>query len=553
MMYSQREHGKGGASKWIRLALSILVALSLSACGGGGSSTPAAPQTAPVTTTSGSTGSTTTTVKMATGTYLPGSSLYPRIIRIEHGPAADNGDLIASTNGRIFESTDQGKTFTYLDTVPAISGSTEYCCGTLFEMPQTVGSLQAGTLLFAATYYVGVSRAIEVYTSTDEGMSWTYSSTPVSGGNSTHGLWEPEFSVADDGALVMFWSDETDPCCSQKIAQIRTFTGTQWVNEQNTVASNVFADRPGMAVVTKLPSGTYFMSYELCGPAACTVFYRTSPDGWNYGSPSNTGTKVATVSGEYFEHAPTNAWSPSVISSNGALILVGQVLYDSSGAVSSQNGKVLFETSNPNGAGPWYAISAPVQVPTAYNNYCPNYSSALLPSPHGNSILELASDYNSQSQCVTYFGAENSNELPSTGATYQLVNSQAGMCLDDAADSTNNGTAAEVATCSGLSGQQWVTQAAAGGYFTVQNVYSDLCLDNTGGSTVAGSKVTLADCDGSTGESWRFLDMGNEVYTLVGQASGGLVLDDPGGSTTSGTQQQMSADDGLPRQQWTLK
>lgn len=41
------------------------------------------------------------------------------------------------------------------------------------------------------------------------------------------------------------------------------------------------------------------MSYELCGPAACTVFPRTSTDGWNFGTASNMGAKVTTTSGQW--------------------------------------------------------------------------------------------------------------------------------------------------------------------------------------------------------------------------------------------------------------
>ena len=154
--------------------------------------------------------------------------------------------------------------------------------GTLFEMPQTLGVLAAGTLLYANTYFVGSQKAIEIYISTDAGSTWSYLRTPIITSNSS-GLWEPEFEIASDGALVMFWSDETDSCYSQKLAQMRTYDGTSWQNRQNTVASPIQADRPGMAVVTKLPGGTYFMTYEDCGPAACTVYYRISTAGWNWG------------------------------------------------------------------------------------------------------------------------------------------------------------------------------------------------------------------------------------------------------------------------------
>jgi len=342
----------------------------------------------------------------ATGTYLQNSTLYPRLVRLSHGAKEVDGQVVASTNGNIFLSKDNGKSFTFLDTVPTQAGSTERCCATLYEVPETVGTLKAGTLLFAGSYFSGQTPAIEVYTSTDQGRTWTYSSMPVIGGDNNHGLWEPEFTIADDGALVMFWSDETDGCCSQKLAQIRTYNGTGWQDRINTVASLVQGDRPGMARVSKLPSGTFFMSYELCGPAACTVFSRTSQDGWNFGTASDTGTKVQTTTGQFFEHAPSNTWGPSVLSGDGALLLVGQVLFEYDGAVSPKNGKLLFVDLSGTGSGPWYTIPAPVKVPTAYNNYCPNYSSALLPSKNGSKLLEFASDYNSSRQCVSYFATE---------------------------------------------------------------------------------------------------------------------------------------------------
>lgn len=181
----------------------------------------------------------------ATGTVLPGSTLYPRVIRVAHGSANAMGRLIASTNGVIFNSTNNGASWNLLGNVPTAAGSTERCCATLYELPQPVGSLAAGTLIYAASYLSGGTPAIEVYTSTDEGVSWAYHSTPVIGGDSSHGLWEPEFEIAAGGALVMFGSDETDACCSQKLIQIRTYNGTTWQDKTDTVRSAIPGDRPG--------------------------------------------------------------------------------------------------------------------------------------------------------------------------------------------------------------------------------------------------------------------------------------------------------------------
>jgi hypothetical protein len=356
---------------------------------------------------------------LSTGTLLSTSASYPRVVRLSYGSSSVNGQIIASINdwvpgsstdlnGKIFVSTDGGNTFTYRATVPTISGSIEKCCATLFELPKTVGTFPAGTLLFAATYYHKSDPyvAIEVYASTDQGASWHYVTTPVSGGNVNGGggLWEPAFEIANDGELVMFWSDESDSCCSQKIAQIRSSDVIYWGDQTNTVASRAHADRPGMATVTKLPNGLFFMSYEICGPAGCTVYSRTSTDGWNFGDSTDVGTRVATASGQYFEHAPTNVWAPQENLLHGEILLIGQVMLESNNQVSAQNGETIFASwVTDNGISPWITIQSPIQVPDARDNSCPNYSSALLPSLDGRSVLELASDYNNTGQCETYF------------------------------------------------------------------------------------------------------------------------------------------------------
>lgn len=337
-------------------------------------------------------------------TAIPQSTLYPRVIRLSHGPAASNGTLIASAGG-IFRSTDNGATFTPLSTLTPVAGSTERCCSTLYELPANVGALPAGTLLRAGSYLSGGVPAIEIYTSADQGNTWTYYDTPVIRGadTTTGGLWEPEFTLANDGALVMFWSDETDSCCSQKLAQMRTYDGKTWQDASDTVALSTQASRPGMARVSKLPNGQFFMSYEICGPQNCAAYSRTSPDGWNFGAADNPGNKIVSNTGQYFEHAPASVWTPNG-GGNGKLIAVGQVLHESDNSVSAQNGQVLFVNSSIDATGTWTVEPAPVTVAAPYDNPCPNYSDALLPSRDGSELLQLASDFNSNHVCQTYYG-----------------------------------------------------------------------------------------------------------------------------------------------------
>jgi hypothetical protein len=335
------------------------------------------------------------------------STRNARIVRLETG--ADKGKLVATVaNGAVYESDDDGINFTKLATINFQSGTSWKCCGTLYQLPRQVGDLSAGTLFYAASFCAGQTASIDIYSSSNGGRDWTYHSTPVRRGECTprKGLWEPNFEVAANGALVMFWSDETDSCCSQKLAQIRSVDGINWEDEKNTVASNIKGDRPGMAWVTKTPAGIYFMTYELCGPAQCTVFSRTSRDGWNFGLPSYTGKKIETVAGEYFEHAPTNISITNSPSADGLILIVGQMLYEKNGTVSTKNGQVLFINHTSDGSGPWKTIPAPVKVPDARNHPCPNYSSVLLPLRGGSEILELASDFNSVHTCVAYHATE---------------------------------------------------------------------------------------------------------------------------------------------------
>jgi len=343
---------------------------------------------------------------------------YARVIRLAHSatPSKD-GTLVVSVtafpggNGEedIYASAD-GTSFAQIGAIHDADFAGGLCCGTLLELSRQIGTLPAGTLLWAGS--VGQSSTtqpmqIKIYQSADQGATWTYLSNCASASgvhSAVGGLWEPEFTIASDGALVCFYSDETQAGHSQLIHQVRSYDGINWQDSTYTVASNISSDRPGMPVVTILPSGTYFMSYELCGPAACTVYSRTSADGWNWGDATNMGARVVTAAGQWFEHAPYSTWAPSAASANGTILLVGQMMYDQSGGVSAGNGVTVFTNHSADGSGTWSTMPAPVQVPTAYNDSCPNYSSPLLPSTDGSSVLELASDYVG-SVCTMFYGS----------------------------------------------------------------------------------------------------------------------------------------------------
>ncbi len=295
-------------------------------------------------------------VHAATGTHLPQSTLYPRLIRLHHAPGSLKNSILAKTGNKLFRSLDEGRTFTFLATVPTASlepgnpipdksaKDKERCCSTIYELPRKLGHFRAGTLLYSGSFFSDSVPSVEIYTSTDQGAHWRYLSTPMKSGDDHHGLWEPEFTITKAGDLAMFVSDETDPCCSQKLVKMRTHDLVNWSSKQDTVAGRSPNDRPGMAVVSRLPDGTYFMSYEVCGPATqCQVYSRTSRDGWNFGDPASFGTKAVTTTGQYLAHAPTSFYDAA----SRRILLVGQVLHEADGTVSPQNGRLIFTSGSP--------------------------------------------------------------------------------------------------------------------------------------------------------------------------------------------------------------
>ena len=409
-----------------------------------------------------------------------GEALYPRVLRVAHNAvAANNGVFVASVTTfpsgsgeeHIFQSPD-GATFAQVGTIADPAFSAGLCCGTLYELPIAIGALPAGTLLWAGS--VGgdtptMPMQIRIYRSADRGVSWTYLSNCATAtvNRSSGGLWEPQFTVASTGELICFYSDETVVGFSQLIQAVHSADSLSWSTPTPSVASAVQADRPGMAVVTPLPNGRYFMTYELCGPAACVVNAKTSSNGVDWTPAGDLGSRIQTGNNQWFEHTPTNAWSPAAGLTNGRLYVVGQILIHN-GAVDPDNGKVVFVNNSIDGSSPWTTLSAPVKIlnPPATSNVCQNYSSPLLPSTDGTSVLELASDYDSSSGtqiCKTFFASGSTSVSP--GFTLSVPNittsatSSATATITLTPNTGYRGTVSFVASIPGFAGKVTVAPA----------------------------------------------------------------------------------------------
>jgi hypothetical protein len=340
-------------------------------------------------------------------------ALYPRAIRLSHSGTADGRVLVSVVShndgngtGEIYQSTDGGETFAHLGTIadPKAAHGLGLCCGSLYELPRPSGGLAAGTLLWAASAGQSATRrrmTLRVWRSADHGRTWSFLSSGVTA-RGTGGLWEPELSLDAGGALVCHFSDETRQGHSQVLARIRSVDGGRtWSRPVDTVVAPNPDDRAGMAVVRELPYGIYVMTYELCtrpGPSSCVVHLRTSADGWHWDGPD---TVPRTEEGAHLEHAPTVAWTPGD-GMYGRLLLVGQVLTLDDGEMSPVSGRVLL-TNDRRGDGPWKQVTAPLATPVPARDACSNYSSALLPSADGTTVLEVGTRYDRDNICRAYY------------------------------------------------------------------------------------------------------------------------------------------------------
>ncbi|MGI4835974.1 MAG: sialidase family protein [Janthinobacterium lividum] len=331
---------------------------------------------------------------------------YPRVIRLGQGTGA--GRLLASFDagraGAIYESPDNGKTWQHLtDVVDATPP--RMCCSGLYEVPQALGATPAGTLLWGTS--VGTDQggrgpcSIRLHRSLDGGRTWAYFSTPVSG---FIGLWEPEFMLDAQGRLVVYYSSEEHKAegYNQLLAhKVSADGGLTWGAEVIDVGKTDGHQRPGMAIVRRLPGGSYVMSYEICG-LGCDAYLRTSPDGVSWGNPADPGQRIESTAGHHFAHAPTVAWAPQAGNPQGQLLAIGQLLLgNADNAVAPANGQV-YMVNTQSGQGPWTEVPAPVPVPEAKDNPCPNYSSQLLPGADGLTVLEVALKFEGTT-CHAYY------------------------------------------------------------------------------------------------------------------------------------------------------
>lgn len=338
----------------------------------------------------------------ARGTFLADGTSYASAVRLAAQPdASKNGDLILAFEQRgmggipLYVSNDAGKTWHLAHTVTDQEhhGDKSWQLRwqpNISEMLRDSGDLKRGTLLLAANATRNdakghvVEEDLQLYTSTDGGKTWQYCSSIVRGGGhpedkDNHGVWEPNVHILDDGRMIAYYSSEQHKRegFNQILAhKLSSDGGKTWSDEVADVAMPGGVERPGMAVVTRLPDRRYVINYEdIDGPSNGQIYLKFGADGLRFGDPSDHGTPVQTEGGAWPAACPVTFWFPDG-SSQGVIVVSAQ----RAGGNGDPGGR-SFYWNNDGGRGPWWEVPAPVQKSTG--NIHAGWTQALLQQKDG--------------------------------------------------------------------------------------------------------------------------------------------------------------------------
>ncbi|WP_394616139.1 sialidase family protein [Lentzea sp. JNUCC 0626] len=359
---------------------------------------------------------TTPTRAWAAPVVLTGEeSRYPHAIRLEHGP--QRGSILVALHGdhvvNVLKAGRTGKRFKQIAEFTDGASATATCCGHLYELPRQVGDMPAGTLLWAGSIgYKEETLKARIWRSDDVGESWRFLSE-CARAKPKGGLWEPDLSVDADGLLHCYFSDESDGAHSQYIGRTTSKDGITWSAKEKVVALRESYLRPGMQQVKRLPTGEYYMMYEICAQPNqyfCEAYHRSSRDGRNWGDPQQHGTRPTTKDGKYFAHTPSIVLAPNG-TATGRVLLMGQMLMSANGRVDAGNGRTIFVSEN-GGKDGWYEVPAPVPVPQARDKACPNYHPSGVASLDGTELIGFASDYTANGGCHTSWATSSLPPFP---------------------------------------------------------------------------------------------------------------------------------------------
>ena len=339
-----------------------------------------------------------------------GGVLYPRPVELRRA-GEDNGLVLATFDHYtlkeppvmpIYASRDHGKTWEFYSQVEdTAKGHGLRFQPMMYELPADAADLAAGTLLFTANAVPLSLDSTEImfFISRDHGKTWEYRSSVCAGGppaeqnfDALGAVWEPFIYLNAYGDITVVYSDErphSDRRFNQTLAiQVSSDGGKTWGEQRFVTAIPDGWQRPGMAVVTRLPNGKYFMCYEIVNwkdteEPLCDIHFKLSDDGVDWGDPAERGARLETADGFFLGSMPYCLWVPQG-GENGTIIVSGK--RDSEGLRLRDPGDFLVNYRL--GEGPWER--APMLVSYDSRMTQAGWSMGMCTVEDGSKLLQLA-------------------------------------------------------------------------------------------------------------------------------------------------------------------
>ncbi|MFI5709220.1 sialidase family protein [Kribbella sp. NPDC051620] len=306
---------------------------------------------------------------------VPGGRIsYARAVRLSTSQAGRSRTLLATFQGAtdpgfpIYRSDDDGRTWAKQSNVPdASTASGAYRQPFLYELPRAFAGLPQGALLFACNWQGNrTSTNIQLYASTDGGLTWKFLSTVAQGGppDTTNGatpVWEP-FLLLHKDKLICYYSDQRDPKFGQKLAHQTSTDLRTWGPVVDDATGTTYDQRPGMTTVARLRGNLWIMTYEFGTPDdpdnpdqanySYHVHYRiaTDPESFRF----SADTPLLDQNGEAPNGAPVVSWSDSG-GRNGTIV------------VTDNDHQDFFVNRDLGSPGAWRRLSSP--MPAGYSRF----------------------------------------------------------------------------------------------------------------------------------------------------------------------------------------
>ena len=487
----------------------------------------------------------------------------PRVVELPNGHLIATHSFVTTISpwsNTFFLSTDNGSTWTQKTTV-LYNGVTVLKSQDILVTPIALGGYAAGTLFFVGTLHQASMDSFELYASTDEAQSWTHMSRiTTSPSDSDHLVTEAHIMVDKANHLICYYSDKRDyPNHRQKIVRQGSSDGgatdAGWGAVADITVSTSPGDAPGMPRTAKMGNGQYILVYQGWstnppGNMNDGIYFKTSTDGYAWGSATAMGTRITDLHGIVPVGSAAIAWTPGG-SANGTLIL-------STSFESPRNllrGSDNFVNYN-YGVGNWYHVYQPLtydwinglawsRTVTAsasgaklYHINCVNYIDSP-PPPATGPIAQ------------TVFASTPSDYTP--GYVYYLMNKTTNKLLQVTSCSTSDSVVNQYSDDFATGCQEWtISDSGTTGYVKIINGHSGKALGIQNGSIADHALAYQKAWANTDDQKWQIIPTNDGFYKVKNKKSG-MLLSIVGCSSSSGANAEQRPDGQSICQSWQLQ